>query len=598
MTKIAVYNSLTSVAARRTFVSSRWARKDEANGDLPKPVPESSDNKEVEQSEEQAEDLESSVQGEEGQEATASTSSSSSSSASGGQGKRGAGRGRASSSSGSGGPSSASSKSNDSSGNKDGSSKSLQKPVIPDIYPQVLALPIARRPLFPGFYKAVVIKDKKVTAAIQEMLKRGQPYIGAFLLKDENNDSDVITNLDQVHPVGVFAQITSVFPANVGDDGALTTVLYPHRRIQITSLLPQKEDRKESMADTAEDGENHVSFTTSFLHDYDVSLVNVKNLADLPHDRKNNVIRAVTSEIVNVFKEIASINPLFRDQIANFSMSQSAGNVFEEPAKLADFAAAVSAGDVGELQGVLEALSVEARLHKALLILKKELMNAQLQSKISKDVESKIQKRQREYYLLEQMKGIKRELGLESDGKDKLVENFKAKAAKLSMPDGVQKVFEEEINKLAHLEPQASEFNVSRNYLDWLTQIPWGQRTPENYNIKHAITVLDDDHYGLKDVKDRILEFIAVGKLRGTVEGKILCFVGPPGVGKTSIGKSIARALERPFYRFSVGGLTDVAEIKGHRRTYIGAMPGKVAQALKKVQSENPLILIDEGMLH
>ena len=598
MRKTAVYNNLTSVAARRAFVSSRWARKDEANSDLPKPLPESNDNKEAEQSEEQIEDLEASVHGEEGHEATASTSSSSSSSsssASGGQGKKGAGR-RASSSSGSAG-SSVSPKSSDGS-SKDGSSKSLQKPVIPDIYPQVLALPIARRPLFPGFYKAVVIKDKKVTAAIQEMLKRGQPYIGAFLLKDENNDSDVITNVDQVHPVGVFAQITSVFPANVGDDGALTTVLYPHRRIQITSLLPQKDDRKESLADATEGGENHVSFTTSFLHDYDVSLVNVKNLADLPHDRKNNVIRAVTSEIVNVFKEIASINPLFRDQIANFSMSQSAGNVFEEPAKLADFAAAVSAGDVGELQGVLEALSVEARLHKALLILKKELMNAQLQSKISKDVESKIQKRQREYYLLEQMKGIKRELGLESDGKDKLVENFKAKAAKLSMPDGVQKVFEEEINKLAHLEPQASEFNVSRNYLDWLTQIPWGQRTPENYNIKHAITVLDDDHYGLKDVKDRILEFIAVGKLRGTVEGKILCFVGPPGVGKTSIGKSIARALERPFYRFSVGGLTDVAEIKGHRRTYIGAMPGKVAQALKKVQSENPLILIDEGMLH
>ncbi|KAI8874839.1 ATP-dependent protease La, partial [Backusella circina FSU 941] len=151
-----------------------------------------------------------------------------------------------------------------------------------------------------------------------------------------------------------------------------------------------------------------------------------------------------------------------------------------------------------------------------------------------------------------------------------------------------------EINKLAHLEPAASEFNVTRNYLDWITQIPWGQRSRENYNIVHAKDVLDEDHYGLKDVKDRILEFIAVGKLRGTVEGKILCLSGPPGVGKTSIGKSIARALDREFFRFSVGGLTDVAEIKGHRRTYVGAMPGKVIQALKKVQTENPLILIDE----
>ncbi|KAI7648488.1 ATP-dependent protease La, partial [Hortaea werneckii] len=211
-----------------------------------------------------------------------------------------------------------------------------------------------------------------------------------------------------------------------------------------------------------------------------------------------------------------------------------------------------------------------------------------------KDVESKIQKRQREYWLMEQMKGIRRELGLETDGKDKLVESFKEKANKLAMPEQVKKVFDEEVNKLAHLEPAASEFNVTRNYLDWLTQIPWGQRSAENFGIQNARTVLDEDHHGLKDVKDRILEFIAVGKLRGTVEGKILCMVGPPGVGKTSIGKSIARALNRQYYRFSVGGLTDVAEIKGHRRTYVGALPGRIIQALKKCQTENPLVLIDE----
>ena len=162
------------------------------------------------------------------------------------------------------------------------------------------------------------------------------------------------------------------------------------------------------------------------------------------------------------------------------------------------------------------------------------------------------------------------------------------------MPEAVKKVFDEELSKLAHLEPAASEFNVTRNYLDWLTQVPWGQQSAENFGIKNAVTVLDEDHHGLKDVKDRILEFIAVGKLRGTVEGKILCLVGPPGVGKTSIGKSIARALNRQYYRFSVGGLTDVAEIKGHRRTYVGALPGRIIQALKKCQTENPLILIDE----
>ncbi|KAI7861280.1 hypothetical protein BDF14DRAFT_1887425 [Spinellus fusiger] len=558
----------------------------------------------------------------------------------------------------------------------------LQKPTVPDVYPQVLALPITRRPLFPGFYKAVLIKDPQVTSAIKELLKRGQPYIGAFMLKDETLDVDTITSVDQVYPVGVFAQITSVFPASSGKDGkeeaGLTAVLYPHRRIKMTELLVPRqqgsvaaveamETVKNSIATTAttttedtakkvedtvkrvedesyqgkhekllhgtmeetRDRNTHTEMTvgtqeellegtreevlekaqeqtesnssqelqyaSSFLaQDYNVSLATVENLIDAPFSNKSPMVRALTSEIVSVFKEIASLNSLFRDQIASFSMSQSAGNVFEEPAKLADFAASVSAGEQVEIQEVLETLSIEDRLQKSLVVLKKELMNAQLQNKISKEVETKIAKRQREYYLMEQMKGIKKELGLESDGKDKLVEGFKEKALKLAMPSSVKKVFDEEINKLTHLEPAASEFSVTRNYLDWLTQVPWGKRSYENYSIGHARKVLDEDHYGLQDVKDRILEFVAVGKLAGTVEGKILCLSGPPGVGKTSIGKSIARALDREFYRFSVGGLTDVAEIKGHRRTYVGAMPGKVIQALKKVQTENPLVLIDE----
>ena len=515
-------------------------------------------------------------------------------------------------------------------GRRASTDRSLQKPTVPDVYPQVMAIPIARRPLFPGFYKAVTIRDPNVSAAIQEMMKRGQPYIGAFLFQDENADQDTIEKVEDVHPVGVFAQITSTFPVH-GEENSLTAVLYPHRRIKMSALIPpnrEKEAPTHAVVASAEaepvegapkdhsgsekPGDVVASFEegsldqqskettaqqyepTSFLRKYPVSLVTVENLTEEAHDKKSPIIRAVTSEIVNVFKEVANLNPLFRDQISTFSVSQSAGNVIDEPAKLADFAAAVSAGETKELQDVLETLSVEERLSKALIVLKKELMNAQLQSKISKDVEAKIQKRQREYWLMEQMKGIKRELGIESDGKDKLVENFKGKADKLAMPEGVRKVFDEEINKLAHLEPAASEFNVTRNYLDWLTQIPWGQRSTENFGIKNAMTVLDEDHYGLKDVKDRILEFIAVGKLRGTVQGKIICLVGPPGVGKTSIGKSIARALNRQYYRFSVGGLTDVAEIKGHRRTYVGALPGRIIQALKKCQTENPLILIDE----
>ncbi|KDN52153.1 ATP-dependent protease La [Tilletiaria anomala UBC 951] len=564
---------------------------------------------------------------------------------------------------------------------------SLSRQSVPDVYPQVLALPITRRPLFPGFYKAVVIKNPAVCAAIRESQRRGQPYVGAFLLKDQEEDSDVITDINKVHRTGVFCQVTSTFQASSsspsintskrsGKEGTaeggsgsgaapveeegLTVVLYPHRRIKIDELITphgllssdgkpaaselgdaspikarvhgiQEEARGEGVlsnangdgahqdvdeaVNTTRQGEDtpapaphdeasaaasssesaHTpSYQTSFLQDYAVSLVNVSNLEAQPYSKQSQVVRAVMAELISVFKDIATMNPLFRDQIANFSISQGAGNVFDEPEKLADFAAAVSSGEVGELQAVLEALNVEDRLQKALLVLKKELMNAQLQSKISKDVESKIQKRQREYYLMEQHKAIKKELGIESDGKDKMVEKFKEKAAELRMPEAVRKVFDEELSKLQTLEPAASEFNVTRGYLEWLTNIPWGVHSPENYSIANAAGVLDEDHYGLKDVKDRILEFLAVGKLRGSVEGKIICLVGPPGVGKTSIGKSIARAVQRQFFRFSVGGLSDVAEIKGHRRTYVGAMPGKAIQALKKVGTENPLILIDE----
>ena len=453
-------------------------------------------------------------------------------------------------------------------GRKISSEKALQKPTVPEVYPQLMAIPIAKRPLFPGFYKAITIKDPNVTAAIQEMMKRGQPYVGAFLFKDENSDKDIIDNVDDVHDVGVFAQITSAFPVH-GQENSLTAVLYPHRRIKMSSLIPpsRAKDRSQQSASTTQSlpateahspkeasqasekpGDVVASFEessqsaqptdvqpyepTSFLRNFAVSLVNVENMVEQLHDPKSPVIKAVTSEIVNVFKDVANLNPLFRDQISTFSMSQSAGNIMDEPGKLADFAAAVSAGEIAELQDVLETMSVEERLTKALMVLKKELMNAQLQNKISKDVENKIQKRQREYWLMEQMKGIRRELGIETDGKDKLVEKFRERASGLAMPEAVKKVFDEELNKLAHLEPAASEFNVTRNYLDWLTQIPWGQRSAENFGIANAMTVLDEDHHGLKDIKERILEFIAVGKLRGNVEGKILCFVGPPGVGK------------------------------------------------------------------
>ncbi|CAI4037223.1 hypothetical protein SMKI_02G0910 [Saccharomyces mikatae IFO 1815] len=537
----------------------------------------------------------------------------------------------------------------------DGNSKQKPPKNVPEVYPQMLALPIARRPLFPGFYKAVVISDERVMKAIKEMLDRQQPYIAAFMLKNSEEDTDVITDKDDVYDVGVLAQITSAFPSKDEKTGTetMTALLYPHRRIKIDELFPPNEEKENINEQTKEtdtettsaeatettdeqenarlatpkledivveripDSELHQNKRieqaeeesdelddvqegddvnpTEFLKDYNVSLVNVLNLEDEPFDRKSPVINALTSEILKVFKEISQLNTMFREQIATFSASiQSATtNIFEEPARLADFAAAVSAGEEDELQDILSSLNIEHRLEKSLLVLKKELMNAELQNKISKDVETKIQKRQREYYLMEQLKGIKRELGID-DGRDKLIDTYKERVKSLTLPDSVQKIFDDEITKLSTLETSMSEFGVIRNYLDWLTSIPWGKHSKEQYSIPRAKKILDEDHYGMVDVKDRILEFIAVGKLLGKVDGKIICFVGPPGVGKTSIGKSIARALNRKFFRFSVGGMTDVAEIKGHRRTYIGALPGRVVQALKKCQTQNPLILIDE----
>ena len=593
---------------RRPFATSPARRKDRSNDDVPDPIP---------QSEASLAQRHEKIKNDttEARKANEQPPGSSPSHPTDGRGGAAAGGGSGESGSGSG--------DGGKRGKKSAAEKGIQKPTVPEIYPQVMAVPIAKRPLFPGFYKAITVRDPNVIAAIQEMLKRGQPYVGAFLFKDEASDKDIIETMNDVYDVGVFAQITSAFPVT-GETDSLTVVLYPHRRIKISRLLPPKTSNAgptvieatkvaevpKAQPSTERTGDVVASFEepstegrepeskgyeiTSFLQDYPVSMVNVENMVEEKIDKNSPVVRAVTSEIVSVFREVANLNHLFRDQISTFTLTQSTGNFHEDPAKLADFAAAVAAGEVSELQEVLETMNVEERLSKSLMVLKKELMNAQLQSKIAKDVEGKIQKRQRDYWLMEQMKGIRRELGIESDGKDKLVEKFKEKADKLAMPEAVKKTFDEELSKLQHLEPAASEFNVTRNYLDWLTQIPWGQQSAENFGIKNAVTVLDEDHHGLKDVKDRILEFIAVGKLRGTVEGKILCFVGPPGVGKTSIGKSIARALNRQYYRFSVGGLTDVAEIKGHRRTYVGALPGRVIQALKKCQTENPLILIDE----
>ncbi|XP_010455047.2 PREDICTED: lon protease homolog 1, mitochondrial-like isoform X2 [Camelina sativa] len=433
----------------------------------------------------------------------------------------------------------------------------------------VLALPVPHRPLFPGFYMPIYVKDPKVLAALQESRRRQAPYAGAFLLKDDPSaDSSSTTDaekninelkgkelLNRLHEVGTLAQISSI----QGDQ----VILVGHRRLRITEMVSEEP-----------------------------LTVKVDHLKDNPFDMDDDVIKATSFEVISTLRDVLKTSSLWRDHVQTYT--QHIGD-FTYP-RLADFGAAICGANRHQAQEVLEELDVHKRLRLTLELMKKEMEISKIQETIAKAIEEKISGEQRRYLLNEQLKAIKKELGVETDDKSALSAKFRERIEpnKEKIPAHVLQVIEEELTKLQLLEASSSEFNVTRNYLDWLTILPWGNFSDENFDVVRAQKILDEDHYGLSDVKERILEFIAVGRLRGTSQGKIICLSGPPGVGKTSIGRSIARALNRKFFRFSVGGLADVAEIKGHRRTYVGAMPGKMVQCLKSVGTSNPLVLIDE----
>ncbi|KAK7269426.1 hypothetical protein RIF29_22152 [Crotalaria pallida] len=441
----------------------------------------------------------------------------------------------------------------------------------PEDYLSVLALPLSHRPLFPGFYMPIYVKDSKLLKALQESRDRQAPYAGAFLLKDEpGTDPSVVTGSDseknvfdlkgkellsRLHEVGTLAQISSIH----GDQ----VILIGHRRLRITEMVSE-----------------------------DPLTVKVDHLKDKAYNKDDDVLKATSSEVISTLRDVLKTSSLWRDHVQTYT--KHIGD-FTYP-RLADFGAAISGANKLQCQQVLEELDVYNRLKLTLELVKKEMEISKIQESIAKAIEEKISGEQRRYLLNEQLKAIKKELGVETDDKTALTGKFKERIEpkREKCPPHVLQVIDEELTKLQLLEASSSEFSVTRNYLDWLTALPWGEYSDENFDVTRAQKILDEDHYGLKDVKERILEFIAVGKLRGTSQGKIICLSGPPGVGKTSIGRSIARALNRKFFRFSVGGLADVAEIKGHRRTYIGAMPGKMVQCLKNVGTANPLVLIDE----
>ena len=302
---------------------------------------------------------------------------------------------------------------------------------------------------------------------------------------------------------------------------------------------------------------------------------------------KTTDIDAVMVGVKGIFQKVVELAPNLPAELGIMALN------LEEPGALADLIASILNIPLEDKQTLLETLDVQARLGKANFFLTKELSVLELSSKIQSQVREGIDKSQREYFLREQLKAIQKELG-EKDERTAEVEELRQRLTQAKLPPEAMKEGERELDRLAKMSPAAAEYTVSRTYLEWLIDLPWAVSTADNLDISQAQKVLDEDHYDLEKVKKRILEYLAVRKLKADMKGPILCFVGPPGTGKTSVGKSIARALGRKFIRMSLGGVRDEAEIRGHRRTYVGALPGRVIQGIRKAGSNNPVFMLDE----
>ncbi|HOV90984.1 MAG TPA: endopeptidase La [Syntrophorhabdaceae bacterium] len=298
-------------------------------------------------------------------------------------------------------------------------------------------------------------------------------------------------------------------------------------------------------------------------------------------------VDAMYLNLKNLYKKAVEMAPYLSSELA-----QIASKV-ENPGNLSDLIASTINISVSEKQEILETIDLKERLKKVTILLNREVETLELSSRIQTHVKEGIDKTQREYYLREQLKAIQKELG-ETEDKFTEIEEIRKKIVEAKMPPDVQKVAEKELDRLSKMSTMSAEYTVSRTYLDWLIELPWSKQTEDNLNIEEANTILNEDHYDLEKVKKRILEYLAVRKLKPDMKGPILCFVGPPGVGKTSLGRSIARALGRKFMRISLGGIRDEAEIRGHRRTYVGALPGRIIQGIKKAGSNNPVFMLDE----
>lgn len=431
----------------------------------------------------------------------------------------------------------------------------------------VVIIPIMNSPIFPGMIAPIILSEDKFTKELDENLLR-VGFVALNLVKQDLKDSngEMIREEDidlenreikpgDIYKVGVLCKVVKKLKLPDGSVNVLVHGIKRYRASKMTSEKPLLQAKIEVFDDILDSDEE---------------------------------LDAYTRSVINQVKKLSEINPYFNEEM-KLAMLNS-----PSPGALADLVAFAISLDIPEAQDFLETLVVKKRFAKLLVYLKREKDVADIQKKISDEVNDKVNKYQREYFLREQLKVIRSELGMEEDEKSKDIKRLRDEISKANLPEEAQKAAKEELERLEVISDSSPEYNVTRTYLNWLVELPWDKMTDDSIDIKTAKKILEQDHYGLEDPKERILEFLAVRKLNPQYDGTILCLAGPPGVGKTSLGKSIAKSLGRKFYRFSLGGMRDEAEIKGHRRTYVGAMPGRILQALKRVEVNNPVIMLDE----
>lgn len=424
---------------------------------------------------------------------------------------------------------------------------------LPD---QVYIIPIHNRPFFPAQVLPVIVNEEPWAETLELVSKSDHHSLALFFMDTPPDDP---RHFD-TKALPEYGTLVKVHHAS-RDNGKLQFVAQGLSRVRIKNWLK---------------------------HHRPPFLVEV----EYPHqpNEPTDEVKAYGMALINAIKELLPLNPLYSEELKNY-LNRFSPN---DPSPLTDFAAALTSATGVDLQAVLDCVPVLRRMEKVLPMLRKEVEVARLQKEISAEVNRKIGEHQREFFLKEQLKVIQQELGLTKDDRSADIEQFEERLEGKTLPPQARKRIDEEINKLSVLETGSPEYAVTRNYLDWATYVPWGVFGKDKLDLKHARKTLDAHHAGLDDIKSRILEFLAVGAYKGEISGSIVLLVGPPGVGKTSVGRSIAESLGRPFYRFSVGGMRDEAEIKGHRRTYIGAQPGKLVQALKDMEVMNPVIMLDE----